>query len=135
MPLDCIVTPATGLVAVRGLAPCVYEPSAQRTISLWSAVNVSFPSATAPLRWPDKRAGAVLDYTLDASALLAADDVLMPSVEQMPSGLDLLSTWAQDGLFTLWLSGGTPGTDNPISLTLTTQSTRFLHRIVLLRVV
>lgn len=88
-----------------------------------------------PLRWPGHPSGAILDYTLDATALLAGDSDALSAAIASTGDLVLNSVLALGGKLTLWLSGGQAGTDNQIDLTLTTLSTRRVHRIIRLRVI
>lgn len=91
--------------------------------------------AVLPLRWPDKPAGALLDYTIDATALTAGtSDVISLSINDV-GPLGLVAETAIEGLVTLWLSGGTAGQDVPIDLTLSTTSGRRVNRIVRLAII
>ena len=125
-------------MSAASFLPFAWMPSAARTIALFDYAHTApgdrIPTPM-PLRWPDKAAASVLDYTLDASALLAsgADTISAYSVSAAP--LAMLASTTLGGRLTLWLGGGVSGTDYPISLTLTTASTRSVQRIVRLLVV
>lgn len=121
---------------IAALQPFVWTPSLQRTVALWDTA-ASAPgghvAAFVPLRWPDKPAAAVQDFTLDATALLdPAGDVLAAEIE--PLALSLLATVVLGGRVILWFGAGGAPFDYPVGITLTTQSTRVVRRIVRLRV-
>ena len=82
-----------------------------------------------PLRWPDKPAGAVLDYTCDATELLAgATDTLSAAVAV--AGATLVSTYVEGGRVLVWLGGGVAGQDAAVLLSLTTASGRAARRAI-----
>lgn len=114
------------------LTPQTWSPSAARTIPLWdypAGAPVGKIAPSMPLRWPDKLAGETLDFTLDASSLLAfCDDPLTALVGS--GSLSLVAQLVRGGLVTLWLSGGAAGTDNAIDLQLATGYGRAVHRVV-----
>jgi hypothetical protein len=83
-----------------------------------------------PLRWPAKPAAALLDYSLDATELLASETDTIAPVINAASGVDVAGFGVQGGVVILWLYGGVAGDDATIDLTLTTGSTRRVHRIV-----
>lgn len=120
------------------MQPFVWLPSPARTIALWGYAGPApmsrLPTAM-PLRWPDLAAGAAKDFTLDASALLDPAGDALSAFTVNPAGLTLLAPVVLGGRLILWLTGGVGGgTDYPVDITLTTASTRFVHRIVRLRV-
>jgi len=117
--------------------PFACSPTGPRTIALWGSVappSRGEPPAWLPLRWPDMPAGATLDYTLDATALLAnIADTLSATVNNV-TNVVLQSQLVTAGLVTFWLISSTPDCDALVDVTLTTVSTRRVHRIVRLRV-
>ena len=125
-------------MTVAALQPFVWTPGAARTIALFDYAGIApgtrLPTVL-PLRWPDKPAGAVLDYTLDASMLLDPAGDALAAFTAVPSGPSLVAAVVVGGRLILWLGGGVSGTDATIDITLTTASTRFVHRIVRLAVV
>lgn len=129
---DVDARPLTGSVPVVGYAPTVYQASPRRTIKLFPAPALPRRSDEPddPLRWPAKYAPEVLDYTLDASGL---DDALV-AASAASSDIEVLATWRADGLFTVWLDGGLPGMDVPVTVTLQTASAMFVARVVRLRI-
>ncbi|MBW4089884.1 MAG: hypothetical protein HIU82_02075 [Proteobacteria bacterium] len=115
--------------------PASWTPSPARTIRLWDYAGgapIGRLPTVLPLRWPDKPAAAVLDYTLDVSALLAPGDAIATTAVT-PSGVTMPASAVLGGRLIVWLAGGVSGTDNTIDITITTQSTRRIHRIVRLR--
>ena len=134
---------------------------APRTIALFdhagSAPRQRLP-AVLPLRWPDKPVASLLDYTLDATGLLADPAELQPfqwgvshfgdplcgpgwvsdalvslTVNAVAGGLVLQASSITAGLAVLWLGGGVPG-DCMVDVTIATASRRSVRRIVRLLV-
>jgi hypothetical protein len=104
-----------------------------RTIPLWDysyQPPAGWLITPAPLRWPAKPAIALLDYALDATALLAGLTDTLALVVNGVTGVVCVGAGVQGGLAILWLMGGSSGADASVDLTLTTGSTRRVHRIV-----
>lgn len=113
-------------------APIVWAPSSSRIILLWSYAALGprrRPPAALPLRWRDKPAAAVLDYTLDATALLADASDSLSCIATAPGSLLIRVVAIHGGIVTLLISGGVIGTDETIDLRLSTASGRRVHRI------
>lgn len=90
------------------------------------------------LRWPDKDPSDIWDFTLDATAWLAAveDDLTAASVACSPDDeltVEAIAT-TEAGLVSVRLSGGQPSTDYRVTMTLTTDAGRVLERSVMLMV-
>jgi hypothetical protein len=59
-------------------------------------------------QWPTKDPDETLDYSIDWSQVLAADDDTIDSVVwTIPVGLTKISQQEANGVATVWLSGGT----------------------------
>lgn len=122
LPTGAPVVPGTTLPA--GVA-WSWAPSTARTLLLWPA--------DGRLRWPDKAAAEMLDYTLDASALQETGaDTLTASLVAGP--LNVEAAVVRGGLLTVWLGGGVAGTDYPLDVRLATASGRAARRVVRLLV-
>lgn len=88
-------------------------------------------------RWPDKDPADVLDYTIDWSEELAAPspaDAIASVVWTVPGGLTQGATLVQGGRTTVWLSGGTAGTDYTVTCRITTDQGRVIERSRKIRV-
>jgi hypothetical protein len=115
------------------MPPFVWTRSVRRTIWLWDSVQSAprgRPATPLPLRWPDKTAAEILDYSLDASALLTGPTDSIALTVNATGSFNLLTTAVHCGIATLWLSGGIAGADGLVDLTLTAISGRRVHRIV-----
>ncbi len=121
----------------------VWRPSNARLVTIDSFVAVprgSAAAAPAPLNWPTKDPGDVLDYILDISPAIVGNDgdgILTVDVNLSPSDpgdLVLQSTSADGSRVVLWLSDGQPGLVYTITFSITTVNGRTLHRSVLLPV-
>lgn len=87
----------------------------------------------ASLRWPDKDPADVLDYTLDLRPFLEAvtpEDDIFSVTWIVPAGLTLNSQTQGVGLATVWLSGGTAGTDYTVTARVVTDAGRTIERNV-----
>ncbi len=122
----------------------VWRPASARCVVLDGALPLPrgvLASDIAPLAWPAKDPGDVLDYEIDAAALLAGDptdQVASVGVTIVPaaSPLDVqLGRVAADGaVAVLWLSGGQAGTTYAVQVSLATLKGRVIGRTVLLPV-
>lgn len=122
--------------------PPAWRPSNARTVWLDGGLPLprgALQSDVPPLAWGAKDPADVLDYTIDASALLAGDDtdaIANASVAFAPDdGTLILGNVAALGpAVVLWMSGGTSGTVYAVQATLSTQNGRTFGRTVLLPV-
>lgn len=91
----------------------------------------------AALRWPDKDPADVLDYGLDWSdqlALVTPADTISSATWTVPAGLTAGAQFVIGAVATIWLSGGTAGTDYTITCRIVTAGGRTLERSVKLLV-
>ena len=91
----------------------------------------------AALRWPDKDPADVLDFGLDWSdqlALANPDDTISSVTWTVPAGLTSGAQFVVGAVATIWLSGGTAGTDYTIICRMVTSGGRTLERSVKLLV-
>lgn len=91
----------------------------------------------AALRWPDKDPADVLDYGLDWSdqlALVTPADTISSATWTVPAGLTSGAQFLVGGVATIFLSGGTAGTDYTITCRIVTTGGRTLERSVNLHV-
>jgi len=122
----------------------VWKPSSARLATIDSFIPVPRGSAAvapAPLNWPTKDPGDVLDYILDIGPAIVGNDgdgiatldvVMAPS---NPGDLVLQSSTADGSRIVLWLSGGQSGTIYTITCSISTVNGRSLQRSVLLPVI
>jgi hypothetical protein len=109
-----------------------WTPSSARTIALAEFAGSPRPGReTHPpqLRWPAKQPGDVLDYSLDISAWLADATDAPVRVTATPIAVTLADVAISQvvitgGLVTTWLTGGAPGTDYAINVTIETLAGR-----------
>jgi hypothetical protein len=120
-----------------------WKPSNARVVTIDSFVPV--PRGTtavtpAPLNWPTKDPGDVLDYILDISPAIIGNDgdgistldvAISPS---NPGDLTLQSSTTDGSRIVLWLTGGQAGIVYTITFTISTTNGRSLVRSVLLPV-
>jgi hypothetical protein len=121
----------------------VWKPSNARLVTVDSFIPVprgTTAIAPAPLNWPTKDPGDVLDYILDIGPALVGNDgdgiatlsvTLSPSA---PGDLMIQSTTADGSRVILWLSEGQAGTTYTITFSINTINGRSLQRSVLLPV-
>jgi hypothetical protein len=121
----------------------VWKPSNARLVTIDSFVpgpRGSSAVAPAPLNWPTKDPGDILDYILDIGPAIVGNDgdgIATLSVSLSPSNpgdLVLQSTTADGSRIILWLSEGQAGTIYTLTFAITTINGRSLHRSVLLPV-
>lgn len=83
---------------------------------------------------------AVLDYALDWSAWLAAEEIISSSdwtvstIAADPAALVIDSDSHADGIATAWLSGGTPGNTYTATCQITTDQQRTDERTITITV-
>jgi hypothetical protein len=83
----------------------------------------------------DKDPDAVLDYQLDWSDWLPDGDTIATSVWSVPVGLTEDSDTNTTTTATVWLSGGTAGTEYQVANTITTADGRTDERTIKIKVV
>jgi hypothetical protein len=121
----------------------ISKPSCARSVSVDGFVPVprgALAGVPAPLCWPAKDPGDVLDYRLDIAAALVGNEgdgiatldvVIFPA---NPGDLVLSSALADGSAAVLWLSGGQAGTTYTVTLAIGTSAGRMLSRSVALPV-
>jgi hypothetical protein len=121
----------------------VWKPSQARLVTIDSFIPVPRGSAAvapAPLNWPTKDPGDVLDYILDIAPAIVGNDgdgIATLDVTTSPSepGDLVLQSMTTDGSrVILWLSEGQAGTIYTITFLITTTNGRSIQRSVLLPV-
>jgi hypothetical protein len=121
----------------------VWKPSNARLVIVDSFIPIprgTSPIAPAPLNWPTKDPGDILDYILDIGPAIVGNDgdgiaTLAVSVSPSnPGGLVVQSTTADGSRVILWLSEGLAGTIYTVTFSITTINGRSLQRSVLLPV-
>jgi hypothetical protein len=122
----------------------VWKPSHARVITIDSFVPVprgSTATAPAPLNWPIKDPGDVLDYILDIGPAIVGNDgdsiatLDVSSAPSNPGDLVIQSMKADASRVVVWLSDGQSGTIYTLTFSITTINGRSLQRSVLLPVV
>ncbi len=121
-----------------------WRPSVARSVALDGSAPLPrgvLPSDIAPLVWPAKDPGDVLDYEIDASAVLAGDPsdqvatvavTVVPAVS--PADVQVGRVVAEGAVAVLWLSGGQAGTVYAVQVSIGTLKGRIVGRTVLLPV-
>jgi hypothetical protein len=121
----------------------VWKPSRARLVTIDSFVPVprgAIAAAPAPLNWPAKDPGDILDYILDIGPAIIGNDgdgiaaVNVNFAPANPGDLELQSTTADGSHIILWLAGGQAGTVYTITFMINTINGRSLQRSVLLPV-
>lgn len=103
----------------------VWLPSRDRTLPLFDYATPSPRGRQAtplPRRWPRMAQGNVLDFTLDATAWCAAtgDPIASAAAVAAPYDLLVLACRVIGNLVVVWLTGGTPGVDHVVTVTIAT---------------
>ena len=128
---------------MSGSVTHVWRPSSARRVVLDGFAPVArgaVLSAPAPLSWPAKDPGDVLDYEFDIAAALVGnegDPIVSLSAVITPGDaqdLQLASMLADGSRAVFWFSGGQAGVTYVVQVSLTTASGRSLGRAVLLPV-
>lgn len=121
----------------------LWRPAAARYLALDGFVPVprgTAPATPAPLSWPVKDPGDVLDYQFDITAAVVGDETdsisgLDVVISPANAGdLTLVSAAALGNAVVLWLSAGIAGTEYVVTLSIATAGGRVLVRDVLLPV-
>ena len=121
----------------------IWRPSSARALAIDGFLPVprgTLPATPAPLSWPAKDPGDVLDYEFDiAPALLGSegDTIARVDVTIAPGATgDLVAdSVAMDGTLALfWFSGGQAGTVYTVQVTIVTVAGRTISRALLLPV-
>lgn len=106
------------------------SPARRLVVPRRDASPRGFVPAPLLLRWPDKDAGAILDYSIDVTALLDPGDVLSAfSAAVTPSvlgGLVVDSVTTSNTTATAWLGDGVAGVDYSVNLSLSSAAGRYL---------
>jgi hypothetical protein len=112
-----------------------WTPSAARTLVLpaKAAAPRGFIQAPEALRWPDKRQGDVLDYSVDLTNRLDPGDTVASFIAAvLPSEVTISETDTTGAIATVWLSLGSENLDHTVTLTAnTTHGRRFVLPIAL----
>jgi hypothetical protein len=121
----------------------VWRPSNSRSVTIDSFVPVprgSTATAPAPLNWPTKDPGDILDYEVNISpAVLGNNGDVISTLDvwtspSNPGDLVVNSTTADGSVAILWLAGGQAGTVYTITVLISTLTGRTLQRTILLPV-
>jgi hypothetical protein len=122
----------------------VWKPSNARTITIDSFVPVPRGSAAiapAPLNWPSKDPGDILDYQLNLEpALIGNEGDSIESVDidadpSQPGDLSIDNVTADGYKIVMWLSAGQAGVTYTVTVVVALASGRTLQRSMLLPVV
>jgi hypothetical protein len=122
----------------------VWKPSHARTVTLDSFIPVPRGTAAvapAPLNWPTKDPGDVLDYILDIGPAIVGNDgdgiatLSLTVSPSKPGDLVVQSTAADGSRIVIWLAEGQAGIIYTITFGITTINGRALQRSVLLPVI
>lgn len=121
------------------MGPFVWVPGTARAIALFGTAALAHPDrpvAGLPLRWPDHRATAVLDYALDAADLRTGSGDALSVTAAVATGITLLAVQVIGGSVVAWLGAASAaiGADATLDLTLQTAGGRRVHRIIRLRI-
>lgn len=121
------------------MTPFVWVPGSARTIALFGSAAIPHPDRPVtllPLRWPDHRATAALDYTLDAAELRTGSGDALSVTAAVATGIALLAIQVIGGSVVAWLGPASAaiGVDATVDLTLQTAGGRRVHRIIRLRI-
>ena len=82
----------------------------------------------------NKDPDAVLDYAFDWSSWLATGETISTRTITVQSGLTQPSTDTESsGVVTVWLSGGTPGTDYDVACKIETSASRTDERTITIK--
>lgn len=121
----------------------IWRPSTARSIAIDGFLPVprgTLPVTPAPLSWPAKDPGDVLDYEFDiAAALLGSEGDTIASVDATVSpgatGDLVVNSVAVDGTVALfWFAGGQAGTVYTVHVSIVTVGGRTISRALLLPV-
>ena len=121
----------------------IWRPSTARALEIDGFLPVprgTLPATPAPLSWPAKDPGDVLDYEFDiAPALLGSEGDRIASVDVTVSpaatGDLVVNAAAMDGTVALfWFAGGQAGTVYTVQVSIVTVGGRTISRALLLPV-
>lgn len=99
-----------------------WTPSAARTLVLptKAATPRGFVQTPEALRWPDKRSGELLDYSVDLTARLEAGDTLASIAATISpataAATKIIERDMTGSIITVWLNLGANGIDHLITL-------------------
>ncbi len=131
-----MATSADRTIALEAVFRVVGIGAAPRTIR--AGVNQGYESQA--MQWPAKDPDDVLDFALDWSEQLEADgtvevpDTITTATWTVPAGLTKNSQVEEDGLVTVWLSGGEAGSRYDIGCRIVTGGGRTYDRTISLSV-
>src|SRR5271154_3423905 len=118
----------------------IWKPSVARSVTIDSFVPVprgSTAIAPAPLSWPTKDPGDILDYEVDISpALIGNDGDVIATIDvgvfpDAPGDLSVTSTTADGMRCVFWLAGGQSGTTYIVTIVVGTTNGRTIQRSIL----
>ena len=81
----------------------------------------------------DKDTDAVLDYVFDWSNWLESGETISSHTITVESGITVDSSSESGGLVTVWLSGGTSGSNYTVACKIVTSASRTDERTILIR--
>ena len=122
----------------------IWKPSTARLVTIDCFIAVargSIAVSPAPLNWPAKDPGDVLDYILDITPAIVGNDgdgiaTLDVSVTPAnPGDLTIQSSTTDGNRIILWLSAGQAGTVYAVNFIVSMLSGRWLQRSILLPVI
>ncbi len=82
------------------------------------------------LKWPDKRPGEVLDYTIKWSARLDEGETISVSQWLLPDGLVKTDETVSGAITTVWLNGGAQGATYLVVNKIKTNKARTMEQVV-----
>ena len=121
----------------------IWKPSSARLVRVDSFIAIARGTTAvspAPLNWPAKDPGDILDYVLDISPAIVGNDgdgvatLDISITPTSPGDLTIQSSIADGSRIILWLSAGQAGTVYTINFIISTLTGRSLQRSVLLPV-
>ena len=87
------------------------------------------------LQNPLKDPSAVLDYAFDWNEWLATGETITDHTITADTGITVDSSTEDDGIVTVWLSGGTAGINYKVACKITTSAGRTDERTIWIKVV
>ena len=125
------------------LASHIWKPSNARLVTIDSFIAIARGTTAvspAPLNWPAKDPGDVLDYILDIAPVIVGNDgdgiatLDVSLAPANPGDLVIQNSTTDGSRIILWLSAGQAGTVYTINFIISTLSGRQLQRSILLPV-
>ena len=87
------------------------------------------------LTWPEKDPQETLDYYVDYSGRIPADDAITQSSWAVPAGITAEQSNFSGRKTVIWLSGGTEGASYELTNTVETEDGRILEQTCLIVIV